>query len=429
MSAQPHVASYYAANTTLPPQRAPLVGEETADVCVVGAGFTGLSTALELAERGYRVVVLEANRIGWGASGRNGGQVGSGFPAGMERLRRWVGAEDARALFDLAEEAKAIVRQRVVRHGIDCALKWGTFQAAGKPRHLEEARATRALWSEAFGYEGLRLAETPEDARRYVDSPRYIGGLFDPGAGHLHPLDYCLGLARAAQAAGAAIHEASPVTALDGTGDRAVTLTDRGRVEADTVVLCGNAYLGDLVPEIRRYYVPVGSYIVATRPLGVELAAQVIPADCAVYDSNHILNYYRLSADRRLLFGGRVETSPLKEPDPRRFLGARIRRLFPRIAEVELEYAWGGRLAFTGARMPQVGRLGARVLFAQGYSGEGVAMSGLVGRVLAEAVAGRMERFDLFDRLPHRPFPGGRLLQRPALALGFLWYRLLDAMP
>jgi gamma-glutamylputrescine oxidase len=429
MTAEPHVESYYAATAAPEPERPALAGDLSADVCVVGGGFTGLSTALELAGRGYRVVVLEANRVGWGASGRNGGQVGSGYPGGMEALRRWVGAEEARRFFGLAEEAKAMVRERIDRHGIDCGLKWGTFQAVSKPRHLKEIRATRALWAEAFGYEGLRLAETPEEARRYVGSPAYIGGLFDPGAGQLHPLIYCRGLANAAEAAGAAVHEASPVTALEEAGGRAVARTPAGRVEAEAVVLCANAYLGDLVPEVRRYYVPIGSYIVATEPLGVGRAAGVIPADCAVFDSNHILNYYRLSADHRLLFGGRVETSPLKEPDPRRFLGARIRTLFPQIADAKLEYAWGGRLAFTGSRMPQVGRLGGRLYFAQGYSGEGLAMSGLVGRVLAEAVAGQMERFDLFARLPHRPFPGGRLLQRPALALGLLWYRLLDAMP
>ena len=235
-----------------------------------------------------------------------------------------------------------------------------------------------------------------------------------------------------AEAAGTSLYEGSPVTALEGldAGDAQVAAeTPGGKVVADHLILCGNAYLGDLVPQIRRLYVPVGSYIVATEPLGADRAAQVIPADCAVFDSNHILNYYRLSADGRLLFGGRTETSPLREPDPKGFLGARIRDLFPQIADANIDYAWGGTLAMTYSRMPQVGRLGSRVTFAQGYSGEGVAMSGLVGQVLAEAVAGQMERFDQFDRLPHRAFPGGRLLQKPALMLGLLWYRLCDLMP
>jgi len=443
MTPEPHISSYYAASIAPPPERpalrgdlgGDLGGDLRVDVCVVGAGFTGLSAALELAERGYRVAVLEAKRIAWGASGRNGGQVGSGYPTGMAWLSRRVGRDDARRLFALAEQAKALIRARVERHGIDCELKSGNFQAALKPRHMEEIRATRALWAEAFEYPGLVLAETAEAARDYVNSPRYIGGLYDPGAGHLHPLKYALGLAAAAEAAGATLYEGSPVTALAGlgAGDTQVTAeTPGGRVVADHLMLCGNAYLGDLVPQIRRLYVPVGSYIVATKPLGADRAAQVIPADCAVFDSNHILNYYRLSADGRLLFGGRTETSPFREPDPKGFLGARIRALFPQIApeitDAALDYAWGGTLAMTYSRMPQVGRLGSRVTFAQGYSGEGVAMSGLVGQVLAEAVAGQMERFDLFDRLPHRAFPGGRLLQKPALILGLLWYRLCDLM-
>ncbi len=431
MSAQPHVLSLYAADVGPQPQRPALAGTRRADVCVVGAGFTGLSTALNLAERGYNVVVLEANRVGWGASGRNGGQVGSAYPADMDWLLRQVGRDDARRFFALAEEAKTIVRQRVERHGIPCDLKWGTFQAASRPRHLKEIRAARDLWAGTFDYEGLVLAETGEAARRYVNSPRYFGGLHDPGAGQLHPLRYCLGLAAAAEAAGAQIHEASPVVDLEGLDGRGKVAagTPDGRVEADSLILSANAYLGDLVPEVRRYHAPLGSYMVASEPLGEARAAQVIPADCAVFDSKHILDYYRLSADRRLLFGGRIETSPFREPDPRGVLGARIRRLFPQIADTKLDYAWGGTLAMTYIRMPQVGRLGGRTYFAQGYSGEGVAMSGLVGRVLAEAVAGQLERFDLFQRLPHRVFPGGRLLQKPALALGLLWYRLCDLMP
>ncbi len=432
MTPEPHVPSYYAASIAAAADRPALGGDVRADVCVVGAGFTGLSAALELAERGYRVVVLEAERVAWGASGRNGGQIGSGYPSGMARLSRWVGRDDARRLFDLAEAAKALIRTRVERHDIDCELKPGNFQAALKPRHMEEIKATREFWSDTFGYQGLVLAESGAAALAYVNSPRYIGGLHDPGAGHLHPLKYALGLAAAAEAAGASLYEGSPVTALQGLGAGAGQVTAEtpgGRVVADHLILCGNAYLGDLVPQIRRLYVPVGSYIVATEPLGEDRAAQVIPADCAVFDSNHILNYYRLSADRRLLFGGRSGTSPFREPDPKGFLGARIRALFPQIADTSIDYAWGGTLAMTASRMPQVGRLGSRVTFAQGYSGEGVAMSGLVGQVLAEAVAGQMARFDLFDRLPHRAFPGGRMLQKPALALGLLWYSLCDLVP
>jgi gamma-glutamylputrescine oxidase len=431
MTPEPHVPSYYAASVEPPPRRPTLDGDLRVDVCVVGAGFTGLSAALELAERGFRVAVLEARRVCWGASGRNGGQIGSAYPRGMAWLARWAGEDDARRLFALVEAAKDLIRARVARYGLDCELKPGCFHAATKARHMADLRTTLAHWTEAYGYQGLALAETGEQARRYVNSPRYVGGLYDPGAGHLHPLKYGLGLAAAAEAAGAALYGGSPVTALDGLGAgarQAAAQTPGGRVVADHLILCGNAYFGDLVPEIRRYYAPVGSYIVATEPLGAR-ASEVIPADCAVFDSNHILNYYRLSADGRLLFGGRTQTSPLREPDPRAFLGARIRALFPQIAEAALDYAWGGMLAVTYSRMPQVGRLGSRVTFAHGYSGEGVAMSGLLGQILAEATAGQLERFDTFARLPHRAFPGGRALQQPALILALLWYRLCDLLP
>jgi gamma-glutamylputrescine oxidase len=432
MAPEPHTSSYYAASIAPPPERPTLGGDLRTDVCILGAGFTGLSAALELAERGTRVVVLEAQRVAWGASGRNGGQIGSGYPSGMAKLSQWVGLDDARRLFALAEDAKSLIRARVERYGIDCDLKWGAFQAAFKARHLEDMKADQALWAESFGYQGLTLAEDNEAARAYVNSPRYIGGLYDPGAGHLHPLKYALGLAAAAESAGARLYEGTPVTALDGLGAgdvQVVAETPGGRVTADRLILCGNAYLGDLVPQIRRLYAPIGSYIVATEPLGAERAAQVIPVDCAVFDSNHFLNYYRLSADGRLLFGGRSGTSAFGEPDPKGFLGARYRALFPQIADAAIDYAWGGTLAMTASRMPQVGRLGSRVTFAQGYSGEGVAMSGLVGQILAEAVAGETGRFELFQRLPHRPFPGGRLLQKPALTLGLLWYSLCDLVP
>ncbi|MDX1575232.1 MAG: FAD-binding oxidoreductase, partial [Kiloniellales bacterium] len=377
MPSEPHAPSYYAASVAPPPERPVLAGDCRAEVCVVGAGFTGLSAALELAERGARVVVLEARRVAWGASGRNGGQIGSGYPCGMAALIRWVGRDDARRLFALAEDAKALIRARVERYGIACDLKWGCFHAALKRRHLAEIRETRALWAETFGYEGLVLAEDNAAACAYVKSPRYLGGLYDPGAGHLHPLKYALGLAAAAEAAGAALYEGSPVMALEGPGTcgeggsgPVVAATPGGRVTADRLILCGNAYLGDLVPQVRRFYAPLGSYIVATEPLGAERAAQVIPADCAVFDSNHFLNYYRLSADGRLLFGGRSGASAFREPDPRAFLGDRFRALFPQIEDAAIDYAWGGTLAMTASRMPQVGRVGSRVTFAHGYSGE-----------------------------------------------------------
>jgi len=430
MSGEPHVESWYAATAHAAPCHPPLKGATTADVCVVGGGYTGLSVALELAERGYDVVVLEAHRIGWGASGRNGGQICTGFASGLSRIEGWVGRDDARKLFAIAEEGKAIIRERVARHDIDCDLTWGYFHGANKRRHLHDLQDHHDRLIRDYGYDDMRLVTRAQEVRRYVNTHVYVGGLYEGGAGHLHPLNYCLGLGRAAAAAGVRIHEGTPVTRID-FGPQPVAHTAAGRVEARFLVLCGNAYLGNLVPVLRRRVMPVGTYIGATEVLGENRARALIPDNLAVADCNFVLNYYRRSPDHRLLFGGRVSYSTLMPPNLPRAMRSKMLEVFPNLADVQFEYTWGGFVAITMERTPDVGRLddvpgGDRVYFAQGFSGQGVAMTGVVGRILAAAIAGQAERFDLLARLPHRPFPGGRLLRTPTLALAMLWYRLRD---
>ncbi len=443
MAGAPHVDSYYAATVTptgaAAPDRPALAGEVTADVCVVGGGFTGISAALNLAERGFEVVLLEAERIGWGASGRNGGQICTGLGAGLARVSKWLGPDDARKIFALAGEAKAIIRERCARHGIACDLTWGYFHGAPKRRHLEALRLEQAELAEVYGDRDTRLAEDAAAVSDYVASPAYLGGLWEGGAGHLHPLKYCLGLARAAEEAGVRIFEDSRAEALDlesgdlESGVRPAALTARGRVSAGALLLCGNAYLGRLAPALQAAIMPLGSYIGCTAPLGAARAEALIPGNDAVSDQFHLLNYYRLSPDHRLLFGGRVGTAA---PDPEplaRSLRRKMLGIFPQLEDVSFDYVWGGDIALTRARTPHLGRLGKNVYFAQGYSGQGVALSGLAGKLLAEVVAGEAERFDLFARLPHRNFPGGslpgaRLLAAPALRLALLWYRLRDLL-
>ncbi len=427
MQRQPHVPSYYTATARPAPEHPALAGELRADVCVVGGGFAGLSAALELAERGYDVVLLEAARIGWGASGRNGGQISGSFAAGMGKVRAWVGREDAKRLFRLCEEAKAIIRERVERYGIACDLVWSHLTAANRPRHMEALRRVHAEWAEEYDYPNTEIVERA-DLPGHVDSPAYVGGLYDRGAGHLHPLNYCLGLAEAAVAAGVRIFEASPVTRLE-LGRRVAAETGAGKVAADTVVLCGNAYMDDLVPAIRRKIMPVGTYIGATEPLDKKRARGLLPTNAAVVDSNFVLDYFRLSADHRMLFGGRVSYSTIVPPNLRRAMRRKMLRVFPQLADVGFDYAWGGYVAITRERTPHLGRLGDNVYFAHGFSGHGVALTGIAGRVVAEAVAGQHERFDLFARLPHATFPGGRLLRTPTLALAMLWYRMRDQLP
>ena len=428
MTPQTHTDSYYAATAHPSPERPPLKAEARADVCVVGGGFTGVSVALNLAERGYQVVLLEANRIGWGASGRNGGQICSGVSGGMSRVAAALGKDDARKVFAMIEEAKAIIRERVARHAIDCDLKWGYLDAAIKPRHLKGMAELAERWQREYGFEGHTLLESPSALEPYIGTKAYLGGLFDRTGGHLHPLNYCLGLAAAAEAAGARLCEGSTVTSLQ-PGAKPTVVTDAGQVRADSVVLCGNAYLGDLVPKIRAKIMPMGNYIGATAPLGENRAQALIPADAAVSDWKFILNYYRLSADHRLLWGGLASYSTLPPPNLKQGLRAQILEVFPDLKDFAFDYVWGGLVGITMERTPHFGRLGSNLYFAQGYSGSGVAMTGLAGKIIAEAVAGQAERLDLFARLPHTTFPGGRLLRMPTLVLAMAWYRMRDWLP
>lgn len=422
------IDSYYRASVSDGPVRPALAESLQADVCVIGAGYSGLSTALELAERGLDVVVLEAQTVGWGASGRNGGQVCSGFSSGTGKIERALGREDARLLFDMAEESKEIIRHRVEAHQIACDLKWGYYLAAERPRELREVEAWQEDWARNYDYHKLQVVRGAEASRRHVDSPRYIGGLQDNGAGHLHPLAYCQGLAGAAEQAGVRIFEYSRVSAIE-RGAKPVTKTEAGaQVQASFLVVACNAHLGKLVPELARTIMPVGTYMAATPPLG-ERAEALIPQDEAIADLKFVLNYFRLSSDRRLLFGGRVSYSTLMPTNLSRAMRRSMLSVFPQLEGVSFEYVWGGYVAITMDRAPHLGRLDETLYFTQGYSGQGVSLSAIAGRVLAEAIAGQAGRFDVFARLPHQPFPGGTYLRTPALALAMMWYRLRDLMP
>jgi gamma-glutamylputrescine oxidase len=425
-SQQPHVDSWYAATAHAQPDYPALKGAIACDVCVVGGGYTGLTTALELAERGYDVVLLEANRLGWGASGRNGGQICTGFSSDPAKLIEWVGLDDARKLFAMTEEGKRIVRERVAKHGIDCDLTWGYFHAADRPREMRDAENYVESLAK-LGYTDAEVVHGTEAARRHVGSPRYTGGVFETGAGHLHPLNYCLGLARAAVQAGVRIFEGTRALEID--TDAATLTTAEGRVDARFLVLAMNAYLEDLVPGIRGKIMPVGTYVAATEPLGENRAKALIPGNAAVADMKFVLNYFRRSADHRLLFGGRVSYSTVMPPNLPRAMRAKMLEVFPDLGDVRFDYTWGGYVAITVERSPHLGRLGARTFFAHGFSGSGVTLTGIAGRVLAEAVAGQAERLDLFEKLPHTTFPGGRILRTPSLVLAMLWYRLQDLRP
>lgn len=421
-----HTHSYYAATRNDDATWPELEGELSADVCVVGGGFTGLNTAINLAELGYSVVLLEGRRIGWGASGRNGGQLIRGIGHDTRQFSRYLGAEGVRALDLMGIEAVQLVKDRIARFGIDCDLRLGYCDLATKWRHLVEfEQEQRHL--EALGYPfALRQVERAE-IHRIVGSDRYIGGLVDMGSGHLHPLNLALGEARAAASLGARIHEHSLVTRID-YGRKVAVTTRYGRVEAETLVLGCNAYLGELHPRLGAQVLPAGSYLLATEVLPRRLRERLLPQNMAVCDQNVALDYYRLSADGRLLFGGACNYSGRDPKDIRAFMLPKLLRVFPELAGVGIEFAWGGMLGIGANRLPQIGRLldHPNVFYAQAYSGHGLNATHLAAKLVAEAIHGQSRGFELFACVPHRRFPGGRHLRSPLLALGMLWYRLKD---
>jgi gamma-glutamylputrescine oxidase len=421
-----HVASYYAATAHQAPDRSPLVGDVRADVCIVGGGIAGCSAALDLASHGYRVVLLEARRVGWGASGRSGGQAIFGFGTSQEHIVAQVGAATARLMWDLSVEALALLRERVDRHRIECDLHWGHLHVATKSRQRTELEELQQQLAQDYGYHSPRLL-TQAEVEALLATHRYCAGLYDPGCGHLHPLNYTLGLASAAESAGATIHEDSMVTGIE-QGDPLRIRTDRGSVSASFAVLARGGYLDGLQTPADGRVMPVGTYLVATAPLGAARMQALMRENVAVADVNFVLDYFRRSADDRLLFGGRVSYSGIDARDTGRVTRARMVRVFPQLADVALEYVWGGYVDISMSRAPDFGRLAPNLLYLQGFSGHGIALAGMAGRLAADAIAGQAERFDLFGRLPHRVFPGGRALRTPALVLAMLWYRLRDLL-
>jgi gamma-glutamylputrescine oxidase len=394
-------------------------------VCVIGAGYTGLSTALHLAERGYSVVLLEGRQVGWGASGRNGGQLGTGQRREEGELETRFGRDTARQLFQLALAGRDLVKDRIARHAIDCELTPGQLVCAAKPAHQSDLEQRASKLAQDYAYPHQRVLSRQE-MREVVDSPLYHGGILDSGAAHLHPLNYALGLARACVAAGVRIHEHSLVTGYSGTAP-VIVRTPKGEVRAGHLVLSCNGYLGGLEPRIADRIMPINNYLLTTAPLGAR-ASRLIADPACVHDTLFVVNYFRLSRDGRLIFGGGETYTPDFPADMKGFVRRHMLRVFPQLAAVPVEYAWGGTLAITMNRLPHFGRLAPNVYFAQGYSGHGVANATLAGQLMAEAIAGMAERFDVFSRLPPPSFPGGTLLRWPGQVLGMLWFALRDRL-
>jgi len=414
---QTHVGSYYAATVNDHTDFAPLCGEHNADVCVVGAGFTGISTALHLAEKGYNVHVVEANKVGWGATGRNGGQVIAGISA-EERLAKLMGEQ---AVWDLRWAGNEIIRERVSTYNIDCDLKFGYIDVAIKERHVRDLESNcRYLEANNFEHEYRLLSQV--ETRDLIGTDAYIGALLNMGNGHLHPLNLCIGEV----ANGATIYEQSPVMRIE-HGDKAVVHTGAGSVKADFVVIAGNAY-HRLERKLRGLVLPVNSFIIASEPLTAELVQEINRDDLAVCDPNFILQYFRLSADKRLLFGGRCKYFGMDPEVIKSQLVPRMLKIYPQLRDSRFEFAWGGAIAVPVNRAPQFGRVASNVLYAQGYSGHGVNVTHVAGQILAETIAGTSERFDVISKLKTMRLPGAATFSRQLVSLGMIFYGLKDRL-
>jgi gamma-glutamylputrescine oxidase len=426
MSSLLPVNSYYLATQRQRIVRPSLQENLKCDVCVVGGGIAGCSTALHLSERGYNVILLEQQWIGFGASGRSGAQVIPGVSCGQSALTQLLGLHDAKTIWDLTVAGIDLMRLLIQTHAIDCDWVDGHLQVALKERQARELCLEQQHLQKSYNYAHLQYLDRTAVAD-LLATERYCAGLYDSRGGHLHSLNYTAGLAAAAEKAGVRIFEYSRAMRYDPHPHLRV-YTAQGSVSCKYLAMCGNALLGDLAPVLQNKIIPVTTYIVATEPLGATVASDLIKNNTAVSDCNWIIDYFRRSADHRLLFGGRVNYSGLKSFDAPAVTRHRMLRVFPQLADAQIEYAWGGELDITMNRAPHFGRLDPHLYFLQGFSGHGIALTGIAGKLLADAIAGTAEKFDVFSKIPHRDFPGGSVLRRPLLVLAMLYYRLRDLL-
>jgi len=418
-----HTSSYYAATAHKHTAYPRLQGEHTADVVVVGAGFTGLSSALHLLERGYKVAVVEANRVGWGASGRNGGQLIDGMVE-IEKIEKRLGLQAAHIAYQMGVDCRDVVLRIIDQYNIECDLKFGYLDLAMNQADIDYFHSEIAL-KQQRNYPHKVTFVPQDEIRSVIGSERYIAGMVNEANGHLHPLNLCIGEARAAAELGAQIYEQSRVTKII-HGKKPRVETDRGSINASKIVIAGNAYLGKTEPKLSSAVIPAGSYVIATEPLSDEMAAELLPKDMACCDLRVGLDYFRLSADKRMLFGGLCNYSGRVPKSITATLRPKMIRAFPQLKNARIDYEWGGDIAISMNRIPQFGRIKGNTYYAQGYSGHGVAPTHIAGQVLAEVISGDSERFDVFAKVHHWKLPGGKLFANPALALGMLYFRMKE---
>ncbi len=420
-----HTTSYYAATRHDQLDRAALNSHTETDICIIGAGFTGISSALHLAEAGFNVVVLEAARIGYGASGRNGGQLVNSYSRDIDVIEKNYGSDMGKVLGEMAFEGADIIRQRIQQYDIDCDYKPGGIFAAFNKKQLHELEQQQKLW-QRYGHDQLTLLDN-NDIRKEIASDVYCGGMLDHRGGHMHPLNLLLGEVAALEKQGGKVFEDSKVIGLE-RGEKPVIKTAQGSVTANYVLVAGNAYLGGLIPELAAKSMPCGTQVITTEVLPQALADSLIPNGHCVEDCNYKLDYYRMTRDNRLLYGGGVTYGGGDPASIERFLRQHVEKTFPQLKGVKFDYSWGGDFLLTMSRLPQFGRITPQIYYAQGYSGHGVTTTHLAGRLIAEAIKGQAERFDAFASLKHYSFPGGQMLRAPYTAIGALYYGLRDKL-
>ena len=418
------VNSYYADSSGVQTAYPALLGDQHVDVCIVGAGYTGLSSALHLAERGYSVIVLEAEKVGFGASGRNGGHVGIGQRKDQYYLEKQFGKEIARGLWNMGLEAVDTVKQLIEKHHIDCDLKQGILHLAHRSKYCSELEEEVEHLRHHYQFDQMEYIETAS-LPNFLDSQAYYGAQWDKASLHLHPLKYLQGLAKAASKAGVTVYEQSRVLNYTEGSSIRVTTAD-GTVTASELVLACNGYIEKLEPRINGYIMPINNFVLATEPLSDELAEAVSAQDTAMQDTRFVINYWKLSADNRLIFGGGENYRRDFPSDIKGFVRKYMLQIYPQLENTRIDYGWGGTLAITLNRMPHFGRIGDNIWYLQGYSGHGVPTATFAGKLIAEAISGKLERFDLISNLPTRKFPGGTLLRWPGMVAGMLYFALRD---
>lgn len=425
MTAPEHTTSYYAASANDKNLRPSLSGNVTTDICVIGAGFTGLSTAIHLAEKGFKVTVLEAKRIGFGASGRNGGQIVHSYSRDIDFIEKHYGKEVGTEMGKMAFEGGRIIRRFAEQYNIDCHLKDGGIFAACNDKQLRELEGKKALW-EAHGHTDLELLSA-DKIKEHIGSDRYTGGLLDKSGGHFHPLNLALGEAAAVESLGGQIFEDSEVVRIE-EGDKPVVYTANGSVTCDFIVVAGNAYLGGLIPKLQSKAIPCGTQVIATEVLSEAQQKNLLPQDNCVEDCNYLLDYYRLSNEGRLIYGGGVTYGAREPKKIESMIVPNMLKTFPQLKGTKVNFAWTGNFLLTLMRLPQFGRIGKNMYYAQGYSGHGLTCTHLAGKVLSEVIQGDSQRFDVFAGLPQYPFPGGRTFRVPFTAMGAFYYNLRDKL-